>query len=335
MAAFVARLSGLREIAQRMGKHLGTSNFSSLHDAIGRASTLAFVKSLVEELHPRHTPRAGELVGLDSMAVTLPITQRHRCKKFNRSTAGGGILWEYRLQAQPGSCPVKIIQTMAGAWNDSALMKGVALLARGPIYLMDRGFFSLPLIERWRADGVRFIVRARFNSVYEISQKISRSRDYGKSGRIELDAIVRLGCNAAAAHPVVRLIRAKVGKEHISLVTGEISWRAEEILDAYKKRERIERFHRFVKDQLGLAHLYNFSHTGLMVMLHTALLVAILLFMADEAAGGELETIVVLRAAFNEVRAALGLGHPWKRNTNIHKRAPDARKYKWQELQNL
>jgi len=334
MTAFLARWSGLREIALRMGKQIGTTNFSSLSHAISRQSTLDYVAALVKALQSAHAPRRGELVALDSMAVTLPITQRHRCKKFNRSAAGGGVLWAFQLEAARGSCPVKIIQTMAGAWNDASLMKGVKLLARGPVYLMDRGFYCLALVESWCKERVRFIVRAKYNSVYEGLKEIGKPRAYGKRGRIELDAVVRLGCTATEAHPIARMIRARVGEEYIVLVTNQHAWSAEKILNTYRKRERIERFHRFVKDTLGLAHLYNFSHTGLMVLLHTALLIAILLFPDEDLTGAKEETLAVLRKAFLAIRNSLGLGHPWRRNTNVTKRSPKARKFKWQEHQN-
>jgi hypothetical protein len=335
MTAFVARFSGLREIAARMGIRLGTSNFSSLSHALNRASSLDFVRALVRHLESRHTPGEDELVALDSMAVTLPITQRHRCRKYNKSTAGGGVLWAYRIGAARGTCPVKVIHTMAGSWNDSALMRGVKLLARGPVYLMDRGFWSLDLLEGWNKADVRFIVRAKYNSIYKILAEFSKARAYGKRGRIELDAIVRLGFHGRKKHPVARLIRARVGREYIVLATGEIHWTAEEVLDAYRKRERIEKFHHFVKDTLGLAHLYSFSHTGIMVLLHVALLIALILFLADEATGGETETLTALRQRMMQARAPLGLGHRWRRNTNALKRSSKAKTYKWQEQLNL
>jgi hypothetical protein len=91
---------------------------------------------------------------------------------------------------------------------------------------------------------VRFIVRARGDAFYQVRKNISAPRAYGKAGRIELDAWVRLGVASAQAHPVGRLIRARVGGELLILVTGERRMRAEQVLDAYRKRERIEQFHR-------------------------------------------------------------------------------------------
>jgi len=116
---------------------------------------------------------------------------------------------------------------------------------------MDRGFYALKLIEDWCVQGVRFIVRARYTSIYEIVAQVGRPRAYGNRGRIELDAVVWLGCAAVKTHPLARMIRARVGEEYIVLVTNQHAWSAEHILEAYRQRERIERFHRFVKDSLG------------------------------------------------------------------------------------
>ena len=335
MTAFVARLSGLREIAERMNSVLGTNNFSSLSHALGRPSTLAFVRLLVDHLQTTHAPGKDELVALDSMAVTLPVTQRHRCAKYNKTTVGGGVLWAFMIDAAREACPVKVIQTMAGSWGDSALMANVKLIAKGPVYLMDRGFWSLDLVERWRHEAVRFIVRARYNTIYEVARKLSEPQAYGKRGWIELDAWVKLGWEKHKSHPEARMIRARIGEEVIILVTAERRWSAGRVLDAYRKRERIERFHRLLKDELGLAHLYNFSHTGMMTLLYIALLTALLLLLGIDADTGPSETAKRLRQAIRRLRQSIGMGNIWRRNTNTIKRKPSARIYKWQTQQNL
>jgi hypothetical protein len=323
MTAFVLRLSGLREVVDRLGHRLKTRNFSSLTPALRRGCSLSYVQGLIERLEHRHRPRRDALVAIDGMAVTLPATQRHRCKKYNRRTVGGGVIWTYAIEAARGLCPVRVLKVVSGAWRDCAQMKEVALIAGGPVYLMDRGFFALGLIEQWLAQRVRFIVRARKDASYEILQTLSRARRYGV-GRIELDARVGLGSATAKAHPVARLIRAVVGKQILVLVTSEMKWSAERVLDAYRKRERIEQFHRFLKEVLGLAHLYSFSQSGMTFLLYTALLVAMLLILGDPKATGEV--IGVLRRALRDVRRALGLGNVWKRNTYLVKRAKSAQK---------
>jgi len=55
----------------------------------------------------------------------------------------------------------------------------------------------------------------------------------------------------------------------ISSVNGDLlDWNAEALLEAYRKRWQIERFHRFLKETVGLAHLYSFQEAGLFLLLH-------------------------------------------------------------------
>jgi hypothetical protein len=322
LSAFVWRLSGLREIVERLGRLLGTGNFSSLCPALARPSSLRFVAGLFESLQDRRHAVGQGLIAIDSMAVTLPASQRHRCRKYNDKTVGGGVLWAFMIHTRRGSCPVRVLKTMAGAWGDTAQMAGVELSTRGPIYLMDRGFYALKLIEQWLCQRVRFIVRARGDAVYERLKTLSAPRGYGKAGRIEMDAWVRLGSVNAKVHPRARMIRARVGEQLLVLVTGLRHLSAERLLDAYRQRERIEQFHRLVKEVVGLAHLYSFSQSGIEFLLYTAVLLAMLLVLG-EAQG---ETITVLRRTLRNLRRRIGLGQLWKRNTFLTKRAKDHRK---------
>lgn len=273
-------------------------------------------------MQARQRVRREDLVVIDSMAVTLPATQRHRCRKYNDKTVGGGVLWAMTIDAARGICPIRVLKVLAGAWCDTAQMAGIALAAQGPIYLMDRGFYGLALIEQWLLQRVRCIVRARGDAVYERLETLSAPRRYGRAGRIEMDAWVRLGSVNAKAHPLARMIRARAGKELLVLVTGERRLSAERALDAYRKRERIEQFHRVLKEVIGLAHLYSFSQLGIEFSIYTALILAMLLVLSE----GEGETVIVLRRALRRLRRSLGLSYLWKRNTFLTKRAKASRK---------
>ncbi len=284
---------------------------------------------MVNILETRHHPGSEELVALDGMAVTLPSTQRHRCKKYNRRTVGGGVGWAYLVNAAQGSCPVKVLQIVQGAWHDSKVMRRVGLMAHGPVYLMDRGFYALELLQQWLDGKVHFIVRVKeHNLVYQVLRTLSKPRPAGAK-RITLDALVRLGGPQAKAHPVVRLVIAVLASgERLILATDRLKWSAERILAAYKKRWHIERFHRFLKDALGLAHLYSFDQSGITFLLLTALLLAMLLFLAESSSSGE--TIRILRRMLRVIRELLGLDTPWKRNTFTPRRAKNLAKKKQQ-----
>jgi len=316
MDAFLLRLPGLRAVAGHSEKLLGTANHSALSHALCRASGVGFLRLLLARLEGRGGYRRGELVALDSMAVTLASRLRHRCEAVSDRAAGGGVLWAYRVAAPPGECPVRLLKTVRGAWHDSKLIGQVALEARGAIYLMDRGFYRIEQVGAWLTEGARFIVRVRSKDLcYDIVKKLGRPRRPTKTKwRIVLDARVVLGSPARRKpRPVVRLVRAISGSgERFDFVTSE-QGSAQQILDHYRKRWHIERFHRFLKESLALAHLYSFDATGIEFLLLTVLLCAMLLAM--EEAGPPGETITRLHDALRRLRQALGLGPTWRRNT--------------------
>jgi hypothetical protein len=327
MIALVARLSGLRAIVERCGHLLGTTNYSSLSPALSRETFRAYVQRLVGVLECRHRPGRGDLVAIDGMAVTLPKTQRHHCKKVNNKTVGGGVVWAYMLNAVKGACPVQILKVVRGAWHDTTVMREVALIANGPTYLMDRGFYCFELLQMWRQQHVHFIVRCKAHQFYY--EPLSVRRPARKSGALQIlfDGVAQLGGPKAKIRPVVRLVVAQMTSgESLILASDQERWSAEAILAAYKKRWHIERFHRFLKDTLGLAHLYNFDQNGIEFLLHTALLTALLLFMSETNPSGE--TIALLRRVLRAARRALGLGTPWKRNTFAVRRSKGSAKKK-------
>ena len=99
--------------------------------------------------------------------------------------------------------------------------------------------------------------------------------------------------------------------EELILATDKFQWSARRVVAAYAKRHHIERFHRFLKDAIGLAHPYSFDQRGIAFLLYTALLLAMLLMlgMAERCVG---QTIHILRKALRKVRACFGLGTAWK-----------------------
>lgn len=314
LIAFAAQLSGLRAVVERCQHLLKTDNFSAVSHALSRASSWRLVARMIERLATRGQPREHELIALDSMAVSLSKTQRHRCAKMNDNTVGGGVLWAFRLRTRAGESPVEVLKLTDGAWHDSCLMAGVLLLAKGPVYLMDRGFYALALLANWQRECVRFIVRVKKSSlVYTELKTLSLPRRIGKL-RLLKDVWVRLGGERAMAHPEVRLLIAVLPSgEELILATGLRRQSAAWLFAAYKQRWKIERFHRFLKDTLGLAHLYSFHQNGLKFLLLTALLLALLLYLAQEAIGDC--ALAVFQQALKALRRVLGLGTRWRRNT--------------------
>jgi len=320
MIAFVLGLPGLRAVAARGANGLGGCNHSALSHAVRRLSSVRMVQALLAGLAPQQTPGRRDLVAIDSMPLTLPATLRHGCARISRTTVGGGVLWAFALNAERGVNPVRILKVIEGAWHDSCLMDDVALEADGPIYLMDRGFYAIDLAARWAEQGVRFIVRAKLTHLrYDVEWTMGLPRRAGAL-RITEDAIVRLGGADRKARrkacPRVRLVRAILPTgEELILVSGMLGESAEFLLKTYRQRWQIERFHYYLKETLGLAHLYSFQQNGLAFLVHVAVLLCVLLLLAADADGPSGLTVDRLRAILNSLRRACGVYGLWRRNT--------------------
>lgn len=299
----------------RYGPELKTSARSTLSYALRRASSLEMVKRMWSALEALF--RAGEeaLVALDSMPVTLPSTRRHGCRRINSSAVGGGVLWAFLINAARGTCPVQILRTIVGPWHDTQVVAQVKLTSRGPVYLMDRGFWSIELIRAWLQAKVRFIVRiTRESFVYHAVRLCGKPRTVARGIRVEFDGVAVLGGQTRKNKPLVRLVVAYLANgEDLILASDRMDWSAERLLEAYRQRWQIERFHRFLKECVGLAHLYSFQENGLLFLLQVATLFATLLLLGEVAPRGL--TVDILLAALTNSRATLGLSTAWRSNT--------------------
>lgn len=315
MMAFVLYVPALQYVASRCHEGVKAAGASTLSYALRRASSLGMVRALMDRLQDWHRPQAGQLIAIDSMALSLPRSCQHGCKPVNRRTVGGGVLWAFMIEALAGVNPVKVLKIISGPWHDTQAIVAAPLAPRGPVYLMDPGFWAIDLVRRWLADSVHFIVRAnKSRFTYHALRRLGRPRALADGTRVQFDGLARLGGPQRRDKPVVRLVIATARNgSHLILVTDMMRWGAQEILAAYKKRAQIERFHRFLKETVGLAHLYSFQENGIMFLLHVATLLAILLLLA--LASGQGLTATLLLQCLKAVRAQARLLPRWKPNT--------------------
>lgn len=321
--AFLHRLPGLRAICRRYSSRLGTTNPSSLAYNLRHPEVLNVLLGLLEQLFARHLPSSGppqteSLEPVDSMPVTIPATRRSDCPMFNDTTRGIGLLWSLRLNPVPGQPAVDFFSLLPGAWNDSEKIRHVSLTPEGPLYLFDRGFYSIVTIAGWIDQKVRFLVRVKKKDLrYEVLRHLSRPRTLANGIRVELDARVLLGSPARRGRPEVRLVKAWLpGGEDLFLATYEFDIAAEDLVRAYGWREPIEKFHELLKEHLCLAHLYNFQQVGMEIQVLLALLAALVAHKA--AAEQESQAGVVWQVMLAVVkgwREAHGIETQYKANT--------------------
>jgi hypothetical protein len=329
MLALILELPGQREIMARFGPKLHSANFSSLSPALRQLNLLLLTQAMARELI-RHCPPPTQfrLVALDAMPLTLDNRRGRACAPLNDKTRGGGVLWAFWLKAPPGCCPLQPLYRMQGAWSDTGLIRAARnqLLRNGPLYLLDRGFYAIKLIVAWLHDQVRFIVRARRNEVVLAPDTICGPPR--QEGRLKIlrDEIGILGSpKRRGARPRVRLVWAVLPDgQDLILLSDQLDWPAARLLAAYRQRERIEQFHRLIKQGVGLAHLYSFQPVGIQVQLCTVLLL-VLLICLELGLDGQ-TTLAVLAEALRQLRVGAGLPPTrWRPNTPAGSRKPALR----------
>lgn len=329
MLAFILELPGLREIARRFPKLSGTANFSTLCFALRSPAMLMVAQEMLHLLQAQCPPTTTRhLVALDAMPMTLGQGRGRACRPYNNVARGGGVLWAVWLKPPPGCCPLCQLSLMRGSWSDVKLLRAAHLLAQGPIYLLDRGFFAIDLVAAWLRRGVHFIQRAPLDQVYVEPEKVCGPERWVDRVRVQRDQIGRLGvAGRRGERPRVRLVWGQLpGGEALILVSDLLDWSAQRLLRAYAQRRRIEAFHRRLKQMLGLAHLYSFQPRGIELQLEV--LVCLVLLLCLELLGRSTRRLLeLLDVAWQSLRLSAGLSPTrWRPNTpQAHRRTAKAK----------
>jgi hypothetical protein len=318
LLAYVWRMAGLEVIAKACGRSVKTRHKSTLSYCLRRESVLRVAQAMLEKLSGFFVPRQGSIIVLDSMAVTLPCSQRSNAKKFNNATVGGGVLWQFLINAPPNTSPVRILKFMHGAWNDSFQIRDCRLCPNGPIYLMDRGFYALDNIAAWTEQNVFFVLRAKQQQChYEPIKVLDRARRVNADLTILWDGIAAVGKDPKK-RVVVRLVVAQKDGKDLILVSNLLHHTGEQILQLYKKRWAIEDFHRLLKHSIGLAHLYSFQQHAMQLLVNVAFLLAVLLYLKAPCKHAPPDIVELLLSLINQIRQELNITQ-WKPNITTHK----------------
>ena len=153
------------------------------------------------------------------------------------------------------------------------------------VVVFDRGLKKRKAFRAFSEQGRWFVTRINPNSVYDVVMACSN-----KQGRetetliLGTDQIVYLKSNGSIMKFPFRLVITE------SLETGEPLWfltnildiSAKEITEIYKKRWEIEKFFRFLKQELNFSHLVNRSENGIMIMLYMTLIAAMMILVYKE-----------------------------------------------------
>lgn len=312
IGAYILHIPSLERIIARYKDRLGTCHKSTLSLCLRRPSFVRFADAMLSHLCGPLRLSTRDIIALDSMGMTISRRRKSDAAKINNKTHGLFVIWQVIINARRGCAPVRLLKLVHKACNDAGHSRSLDL-AQGPIYLMDRGFWCFEAMRRWGQARVRFVVRARKDlCIYQAVKVMGQPRKIGRVN-ILFDGIAWIGAGKSVQ---MRLVWAKVGKEDLILASSMMSASAQQLLALYEKRWQIERFHRFMKNMLGLAHLYSFQRNGMELLVRICLIAAILLFFASKPCKLTVDTLIKRLEA---IRTALGIEKPIRRNSCIRR----------------
>jgi IS4 transposase len=168
--------------------------------------------------------------------------------------------------------------------NDITAAKDMPIEA-GATYVFDLGYYDYGWWASLHEADCRIVTRLKGNTPF----KVVEERPLGPGFSILSDRIGYLPKRLAASrkNPMserVREIRVVIdtGKE-LRIFTNDLTARAQEIADLYKRRWAIELFFRWVKQVLKINHFLGTSENAVRIQIAVALITFMLLRLAHEA----------------------------------------------------
>jgi len=159
--------------------------------------------------------------------------------------------------------------------------RALADVTAGALLLMDAGFLNFPIFDQLTAQGRFWLTRARSNTACQEQTVLS------KTAAIH-DRVVRLGKPKKRAQYPVRLVEVLYHGQWYRYLTNVLDpavLSAEQVVDLYAQRWRIEEAFLVVKRLLGLAYLWVGSLNGIQTQVWaTWLLYAVLVDLTDDIA---------------------------------------------------
>lgn len=343
LTARTCNLPGLRSIVEECGSHIGFTSISGLSKAYQSDTFARFVTACRAQVTTPLADMDEGIVILDTMALSVPSSRPSDAPLLNPATRGVGFTWALWAGSgkrdgdrRQGVLPMDLLMVQSdGMWNDAASAAKLALLPYGPLYVMDHGFASRPVLARWIEEGVRVLIRAHAHQ--GSSDTLEKRGGQRRIGGVKVlqDDVIQTRPGRGLPSVVVRRVRFLKGRDEMVLWCTDLSLNAREILASYRRRDEIEKVHQRMKGTCGLAHLYGFSAVGMETAVEAMLVLMALLWKEGTVTRAvekwqERAVGVVLRLVMLALRKREKVRGVMMRNTNAarrkKKRAPKERK---------
>ena len=186
------------------------------------------------------------------------------------------------------------------------------ILSSGETGVMDRGYQSHELFDKWQEEGILFVCRIKAGTRRTIIEKL----DIDPESCVFFDGIVHLGTPGVnQTKKTLRLVGYEINKVKYQVTTDRYDLTAEQIALIYKLRWDVEKFFAWWKRHLKVYHLIARSEHGLMVQILAGLITYLLLAIYCHKQHNEHVSIKRLREL--RIRIQNELRNPEKIKTNV------------------
>jgi hypothetical protein len=288
---FNPSLASLRALQEATGwektrKKLGieTTSLGSLSEA-SRIFDAAHLESIIQELAAQALPlsagrEAEALKGLTAVDGSI----------FSGLTRMAWALWngpENRaaklhlhfdvLKGVPCQAAVT-----AAACSEPAQLE--AMLQRGRLYVVDRGYADYELFAKIVGAGSSLVARVKDSTAFTVQEERPLDARAKQAGVVRDVILSRLGTSHHKDHlkrpmrlVIVRTVDREGKATELWLITDRLDLDADLVALAYRYRWTVELFFRWLKCILGARHLIAHSQNGVTLQMYAALIVSLLI----------------------------------------------------------
>jgi IS4 transposase len=209
---------------------------------------------------------------LDSSVITLCLSA-FPWAKYSKTK---GALKMHTLLDYKGTIPSFMVVT-PGKDSDIKIAKQSNLpLCPDSILVADRAYVDFGWYNELNAEGVFFVIRVKSNLKYKV---LAEQTQIQKQKTISDKKILMTGVKTSAKYPhPLRLIRLEVkGEKPVLLITNNFKFAASTITQIYKARWDIEKFFKWIKQNLKIKTFLGTSENAVLIQIWTALIYYLLL----------------------------------------------------------
>ena len=300
------RLSDLDEVQKKLNvKRFSMGSFSESCRVFEPAMLKQVIEQLAGELHPigrrqvfQDLPHLVTLVDGTALRTLRSIVEAMWLPATDGKSEHRTHAWKLHLQFEVDHhTPTQWALTDArgeGASEEKNVLR--RHLLPGHTYVMDRGYAQFTLFNEIHRIGSSYVCRVRDNSVYEVIEPRTLSKEDLQAGVIN-DQIVRMGMvSRKEAQPdhLIRLVCVKItphkkrGKTNggtagpdsdgiLRIACDLLDPPAHVIAFLYEYRWTLEIFIRFFKQILGCRHLLSTKPQGIEIQIYAAIICCMLL----------------------------------------------------------